>query len=171
MVELDLDENDLEILRWLDREGEIDVDRLSEELGISTSTIYYRLDSYREKGILKGNIADIDHRKLGFELTAITEIKSEYGPGYEGIADRLAELSGVQSVYFMLGEMSFVLISRLRDHEHLQTLIDDIIHTDGVEHSATHIALKSFKDESRLLVNYDEEDLQKLISDGSASEA
>jgi DNA-binding Lrp family transcriptional regulator len=170
MVELDLDEKDLEILRWLDREGEVDVDQLSDELGISTSTIYYRLDTYREKGILKGNIADIDPRKLGFELTAITEIKSEYGPGYEGIADRLTELSGVQSVYFMLGEMSFVLISRLRDHEHLQTLIDDIIHTEGVEHSSTHIALKTFKDESRLLVNYDDEDLRKLLSDRTPEE-
>ncbi|MFC4540990.1 Lrp/AsnC family transcriptional regulator [Halosolutus amylolyticus] len=170
MVELDLDEKDLEILRWLDREGEIDVDQLSDELGISTSTIYYRLDNYREKGILKGNVADIDHQKLGFELTAISEIKSEYGPGYEGIADRLTELSGVQSVYFMLGEMSFILISRLRDHEHLQTLIDDIIHTEGVEHSSTHIVLKEFKDESRLLVNYDDDDLAKLIDDGSADD-
>lgn len=170
MVELNLDEKDLEILRWLDREGEIDVDQLSEELGISTSTIYYRLDNYRERGILKGNLADIDHQKLGFELTAITEIKSEYGPGYEGIADRLTELSGVQSVYFMLGEMSFILISRLRDHEHLQTLIDDIIHTEGVEHSSTHIVLKTFKDESRLLVNYDDDDLEKLLDDGTTDE-
>lgn len=170
MVELDLDEKDLEILRWLDREGEIDVDQLSDELGISTSTIYYRLDNYREKGILKGNLADIDHQKLGFELTAITEIKSEYGPGYEGIADRLTKLSGVQSVYFMLGEMSFILISRLRDHDHLQTLIDDIIHTEGVEHSSTHIVLKTFKDESRLLVNYDDDDLTKLLDhDGTGS--
>ena len=170
MVELDLDGKDLDILRWLDREGEIDVEQLSEELGLSTSTIYYRIDSYRDKGILKGNVADIDHRELGFGLTAITESKSEYGPGYDGIADRLAELSGVQSVYFMLGEMSFIMISRVRDHEHLQRLVDDIIHTDGVEHSETHIVLKTFKDESRLLVNYDDEDLERIIEAETAAE-
>ena len=62
----------------------------------------------------------------------------------------------------MLGETSFIVISRLRDHEHLQQLIDDIIHTEGVEHSATSVALKTFKNESRLLVNYDEEDLKAL---------
>ena len=167
MNEIDLDENDLEILRWLDREGEVDVNALSDELGISTSTIYYRLDNYRKQGLLNGTVADIDHRKLGFELTAVTEIKSEYGPGYEEIAEKLTQLSGVQSVYFMLGETSFTLISRLRDHDHLQSLIDDIIHTEGVEHSSTRLVLKAFKDEPRLLVNYDEEDLQRLIGDGS----
>ena len=161
----DLDEIDLEILQHFDREGEVDVEALSEELDVSPSTIYYRLDTYREEGLVDGTVADIDPGELGFELTAITEIKSEYGPGYEEIAERLTELSGVQSVYFMLGEMSFTVISRLRDHDHLQQLIDDIIHTEGVAHSSTQIVLQTFKDEPRLLVNYDEEDLRRIVDD------
>lgn len=163
MVEIDLDEKDFEILQWLDREGEIDVDEVSEELGVSTSTVYYRLDKYREQGILQGTVADLDARELGFELTVLSEIKSEYGPGYEEIGERLAEISGVQSVYFMLGEMSFMLLAHLRNHDHLQEYIDDVIHTEGVEHSATHVVLRTFKEEPRLLVNYDEDDLRELV--------
>lgn len=162
---VDLDEIDLEILRHFDREGEVDVDTLSEELDVSPSTIYYRLETYRDRGLVDGTIADLDPSGLGFELTAITEIKSEYGPGYEEIAERLTELSGVQSVYFMLGETSFTVISRLRDHDHLKELIDDIIHTDGVAHSSTQLVLRTFKDEPRLLVNYDDEDLRRIIDD------
>lgn len=162
-VDIDLDEEDFEILRRLDRDGDIDVRELSDELGVSTSTIYYRLEKYREKGIIKGEVPVIDGRKLGLELTAITEIKSTYGPGYEEIGERLGELSGVRKVYFMVGEMSFIVLAHLRDHEHLQEYIDDIIHTEGVEHSATHIVLETFKDEPRLLVNYDEEDIDALI--------
>jgi len=165
MAEINLDEKDFEILRWLDREGDIDVDEVSDALDISTSTVYYRLDKYRKQGILKGKISQFDAKKLGFELTAITEIKSEYGPGYEEIGERLSNLSGVQTVYFMLGEMSFILVAHLRDHDHLQDYIDNIISTEGVDHSATRVVLKTVKDEPRLLTNYDDDDLKKLIED------
>lgn len=165
MSDFGLDETDLEILQSLDRSGEIDAEALSDRLDVSPSTIYYRIEQYREQGLLQGTVADLDAKELGFELTAITEIKCDYGPGYDDIAERIAGLSGVQNVYFMLGEMSFVVISKVRDHEHLQRLIDDIIHTDGVEDSSTHMVLNEFKNESRLLVNYDDGDLGGLVED------
>ncbi|MFC7081819.1 Lrp/AsnC family transcriptional regulator [Halorussus caseinilyticus] len=167
MVDVNLDETDFELLRRLDREGDIDVEATSEELDVSPSTVYYRLENYREMGILNGTVADLDARKLGLELTAITEIESSYGPEYEEIADELTDLSGVQNVYFMLGEMSFYVISKVKDHDHLQQLVDNIISIDGVENSVTNVVLRSFKDEPRLLVNYDDEDLTELF--GSAA--
>lgn len=165
MPEFDLDETDLEILESLDRTGEIDADALAERLDVSPSTVYYRVEQYREQGLLEGTIADLDAHALGFELTAITEVKCDYGPGYEDIAEEIAGVSGVQNVYFMLGEMSFVVISKVRDHDHLQRLIDEVIHTEGVEDSATHVVLTEFKSESRLLVNYDDADLRGLVDD------
>lgn len=167
MGDVKLDETDFEILKWLDREGGVDAEAISDELDISTSTVYYRLDRFEEMGVYRSDVADLDPEKLGLEITAISEIESTYGPGYDEIGEKLAELSGVKSVYFMLGETSFIVVSRLRDHDHLQKLIDEIIHTEGVEHSATSVALKTIKDESRLLVNYDEEDLAELV-DGSS---
>lgn len=164
MVDVNLDEKDFEILRRLDRDGEIDAEALGEELDISPSTIYYRMDKFRNQGILEGETPEIDQKKLGLNLTAVSEIKSEYGPGYDDIGETLCDISGVQTAYFMLGEKSFILIAHLRDHDHLQEFVDHIIHTDGVEHSATHIVLETFKDEPRLLVNYDDDDLESLIS-------
>lgn len=163
MADVNLDETDFELLRRLDREGDIDVEATSEELGVSPSTVYYRLENYREMGVLNGTVADLDARKLGLELTAITEIQSSYGPGYEDLGEKLAQLSGVQNVYFMLGEMSFYVISKVQDHDHLQDLVDDVISIDGVENSVTNVVLRDFKDEQRLLVNYDDEDLERLF--------
>lgn len=163
MTMVALDEVDFQILRRLDENGDIDVDELSDELNVSTSTIYYRMEKYRDKGILKGEIAQLDPVKLGLGLTSITEISADYdGPGYEEVAEKLSEYSGVQRVFFMLGEMSFYVFSRVRDHEHLQKLMEQIIQTEGVENSTTNIVLRSFKDEDRLLVNYDDEDLERL---------
>lgn len=160
---MELDEIDLEILKELDRRGEVDAEALGEELGISPSTVYYRIENYRESGVLAGRIADLDPKELGFELTAITEIKSDYGAGYGGVGESLADLAGTQEVFQMLGEMSFLVIARVRDHDHLQQHINRIIDMDGVVDSSTHIVLETVKRDSRLLVNYDDEDLDALV--------
>lgn len=165
MIQVNLDDIDFQILRRLDKDGDIDVDELSEDLDVSESTIYYRMEKYRDKNILQREIAQLDPQKLGLGLTAITEINADYsGPGYEKVAERITDLSGVQRVFFMLGEMSFYVLSRLRDQEHLQKLMEEIIQTEGVENSTTNIVLRTFKDEDRLLINYDEEDLKTIFS-------
>lgn len=165
MPEVALDEVDFKILRQLDERGDVNVDELSDELGVSTSTIYYRMDKYREKGIVTGKITHLDAQKIGLGLTTITEINATYaGPGYEEVAEKLMGFSGVQRVFFMLGEMSFYVISRVQDHEHLQRLMEEIIQTEGIENSTTNVVLRTFKDENRLLVNYDDKDLERIFS-------
>lgn len=163
MGERNLDETDLAILSSLDRTGEIDADALSEELDVSPSTVYYRVEQYRERGIIEGTITELNPDELGFEFTAITEVTCDHDPGYEDVGERIAGLSGVQDVYLMLGELSFVVVSRVRDHDHLQRFVDEVVGTEGVADSSTHVVLREFKSESRLLVNYDDRDLQTVV--------
>ena len=158
-----LDETDFRLLKELDEKGDIDADELAAELDVSKSTVYYRIEKYREEGLLNGDIAHLNRHKLGLSMTAISEIKTVYGPEAKEVGERLAELSGVQQVYSMIGDMSFYVISHVRDHDHLQSLIEEIIETEGVENSATHIVLRTFKEEPRLLTNYDDDDLEKLF--------
>lgn len=165
MAEVTLDETDFQLLRELDENGDVDAEEMAEKLDISQSTVYYRLEKYRDQGILTGQVSHLDRHQLGLSMTAISEIKTVYGPEAKEVGERLAQLSGVQQVYSMIGEMSFYVISHVRDHDHLQSLIEEIIETEGVENSATHIVLRTFKEEPRLLVNYDDEDLEKLFND------
>ncbi|MCT9095054.1 Lrp/AsnC family transcriptional regulator [Haloarchaeobius sp. HME9146] len=160
---MELDETDIEILTQLDEHGEVDANELAEELGVSTSTVYYRIETYRENGLFDGRVAELDPQVLGFELTAVTQIQSDYGDAYDDVGEKLADISGVQQVHQMLGEVSFLVISQVRGHEELQQLIDRIIDMDGVVDSSTNVVLRTVKQESRLLVNYDDEALQALL--------
>ncbi|ELY56296.1 AsnC family transcriptional regulator [Natronococcus amylolyticus DSM 10524] len=164
MTNLTLDETDFRLLKALDENGDVDADEIADELDISQSTVYYRLEKYREKGIITDTVAHLDRHKLGLGMTAITRIKTVYGPEAMEVGKRIQELSGVQQVYSMLGEMSFCVISHVRDHEHLQGLVEKIIETEGVQNSETNIVLRTFKEEPRLLVNYDDADLEKLFA-------
>jgi DNA-binding Lrp family transcriptional regulator len=164
MTSIELDDVDFELLTRLDREGELDVDAVAAELEVSASTVYYRLDRYRDHGILRGTVADLDPEALGLDLTAITVIETSYDESHDEIAAELADLSGVQAVHAMFGEQSFVVFSRAADHEHLQRIAENIIAVDGVEDSTTNIVLRTYKDESRLLVNYDDADLESIFT-------
>lgn len=166
MAGVNLDETDFELLQKLDQEGEIDAEKIANSLEVSQSTVYYRLEKYREQGILDGTISHLDRHELGLQMTAISEIKTVYGPEGKEVGERLAELSGVQQVYRMAGDMSFYVISHVRDHEHLQSLVEGIIETEGIKDSSTNIVLRTFKEEPRLLVNYDENDLKKMFESG-----
>ena len=158
-----LDAVDHRILTALDRDGEVDAEALAETLEVSQSTIYYRLEKYRERGIVRGQTVDIDRHSLGLDMTAVTEIETVYGPESRTVGEQLEALSGVRQVYAMLGESSFLLLSHVRDHDHLQRLVERIIEIEGVEDSTTHIVLRTFKEESRLLVNYDDADLEQIF--------
>jgi Lrp/AsnC family leucine-responsive transcriptional regulator len=58
------------------------------------------MEKYREQGILKGKIAQLDPQKLGLGLTTITEIHADDdGPGYEEVAENLSDLSGVHHIF------------------------------------------------------------------------
>ncbi|WP_439028215.1 Lrp/AsnC family transcriptional regulator [Haloarchaeobius sp. DT45] len=160
---MELDEIDIEILTQLDEHGEVDANELADELDVSTSTVYYRIETYRENGLFEGRVAELDPQVLGFELTAVTQIQSDYGEAYDDVGETLADISGVQQVHQMLGEVSFLVISQVRGHEELQQLIDRIIDMDGVVDSSTNVVLRTVKQESRLLVNYDDEALQALL--------
>lgn len=162
---VNLDDNDLKILIQLDKDGELNVDELSKELGISSSTIYYRLETFRENGIIKGKTTELDPTLLGFDLTAITSIKVSYDKDHDIIAKELIEISGVQRVFSMLGESSFFVISRVRDHDHLQNLVESIVNIDGVQNSTTNVVLRKYKDENRLLINYEKDDLKEILND------
>ncbi|WP_416839764.1 Lrp/AsnC family transcriptional regulator [Haloferax sp. DFSO52] len=159
-----LDDTDLEILQSLDRRGELDAEGLAEKLGVSPSTIYYRVEQYREHGFLRGPVFALDANELGFELTAITEVKCSYGPEYDEIAERLKEISGVQTVYHMLGDMSFLLISKVSNREHLERVVGAVISMEGVEDSSTHIALKELDDDS-VLTSYNQADLEHILDE------
>lgn len=163
MAGIDFDSVDVELLRRLDEAGELNVDAVAEELDVSTSTVYYRLDRYRERGILKGTIADIDPESLGLKLAAVTFVEMAYDRSHERVASELAAISGVQAVHAMFGEQSFFVFSRAHDHEHLQRIAEGIIEVDGVTDSTTNIVLRTYKDEPRLLVNYDESDLEAIF--------
>ena len=69
-----LDETALRVLEEYVRDSRQSYREIARRLGISSGTVASRAKELEEKGIIEKYTVQLNHEKLGYELTAITEI-------------------------------------------------------------------------------------------------
>jgi len=107
---MSLDARDVRILRSIAENDSTSPERIQEETNIPKSTVHYRIKNMKDRGVIKNDLFEIDFEKAGLGLTVISEVLAEFGEGYqEEVGKALAEIEGVNEVYFMMG----ILISLL----------------------------------------------------------
>lgn len=160
----DLDENDLEIIRELEQNDEKNLEELADELDLSKSTIHYRLNRLKENGVITDISADIDPRSLGLAMVVITEVNVSHERGYaDDIGDGLVDIDGVQQVYYTMGDVDFVVISRVQNHDQMNEVIDDIVAIEGVNETSSRFVMRELKNENRILENMSDEMIGNIL--------
>lgn len=153
----DLDEVDLDLLERVETDFDVNLEELSDDLGLSKSAVHYRLSKLRDAGIIEGVSADLDPLAFGLNMAMITHVSVTHEEGYsEEVGAALAEVPGVLRVYYTMGDVDFVVISRLQDREGMNRVIDDIVAVDGVNSTSSHFVMKEIKTDDRALANMSE---------------
>ena len=159
-----IQDKDIKILKCIEEDGSCNLDEISRLTNISRSTIHYRLKKFRKMGLIKGTFAELDPQVLGLDITTVTFVNVSYDSGTaEEIGEKLASISGVFTVYYVLGDFDFIVIAKAKDKEDLKRILREIHAIDGVVKTGTHFVASTIKEEKRLLVNYNEEDLKRLF--------
>lgn len=154
----DLDEVDLRLLRYIEEDFDVNLEELSDELDFSKSAIYYRLNKLREKGVIRRVSADLDPLSFGLNMVMITDVSVAHESGYaEDIGTQLTGIPGVQQVYYTMGDVDFVVLSRVQNREQMNELIDDVIAIDGVKETSSKFVMKELKSDTKSLINMSEE--------------
>lgn len=154
----DLDEVDLRLLSYIEEDFDVNLEDLSDELDFSKSAIYYRLNKLREKGVIRRVSADLDPLSFGLNMVMITDVSVAHESGYaDDIGTQLTEIPGVQQVYYTMGDVDFVVISRAQNREQMNALIDDVIAIDGVKETSSKFVMKELKSDTKSLINMSEE--------------
>jgi Lrp/AsnC family leucine-responsive transcriptional regulator len=153
-----IDEVDRKILKLLSSDGSISFQEIATRLSISKSTVHNRVKALQESGVIKGIHAILDPEKLGNTITAISLIRGKYGPKYsENIGKAIAQIKGVWAVYFVMGDVDFIVLIRCRTREELAGIIEKMTRTEGVERSSTFFSLMTVKENIHESVLLDEE--------------
>jgi DNA-binding Lrp family transcriptional regulator len=146
---LDIDQLDFKILRLLLLDGRASYRQLASELGVSTTTVASRVSKMEKEHVLRGFAAIVDFDKLGYELTAVTEVLVSKGKLLE-MEKEIAELPGVCAVYDVTGEIDGIVVAKFRDREELSRFTKGLLSMPFVEHANTHVVLTTVREDFRV---------------------
>ncbi|HJJ21063.1 MAG: Lrp/AsnC family transcriptional regulator [Crenarchaeota archaeon] len=145
-----MDDKDFEILKHLSVDGRQSARQLSHRMGVSTVTILSRIKKLEEKKIIKGYAVRLNDELLGFDITAIIEIKTNNGKMLD-IENEIAKNDHVIAVYDVTGDADMVIIAKFKNREFLSDFIKKISALSDVENTLTHLVLNTIKEDNRLI--------------------
>lgn len=149
--EAKIDETDLKILRILQEDCRTPLEKIAVNLGISKSTVHYRIKRLEEEGVIEGYYARVDAEKIGMDFTAVIFMRGKYGPNYHAkIGEKIARISGVSSIYFVFGERDFIVIARAHNREEFIDRLENVFNMEEVERTDTIVVAKVLKEDPRV---------------------
>jgi DNA-binding Lrp family transcriptional regulator len=146
---MELNETDKKILKNLLEDARFSSRQIAKNVGVSVGTVLSRIKKMEDVGIIKGYSAILDHEKLGYELTVVTEITVSKGRLVE-MENEIAKNLNVCGVYDVTGLTDAVIIAKFKSREELGKFTKNLLALPYVERTNTHVVLTTVKENFRL---------------------
>ena len=146
-----LDETDRRVLTMLQRDCRVPLQEVAEVLRVPKSTVHYRIRKLEQDGIVEGYHAKVNASRLGYDYLAVVLVRAKYGPRYhEKLGRRLAKISGVSAVYYVLGDIDFIVLIRAKDRDDYMHKLTQMSSMADIERTSTQIVAKVMKEDARV---------------------
>lgn len=120
-------------------------------LGVSEKDVEEQIRLYEQSGVIKGYRAIIDKEKvMAPECTALIEIKVQpkYGNGFDDVAERIANLEEVNSIYLISGGYDLCCMVENKSFEEIAMfVVKRLSPLEGVVSTTTNFILKKYKEQ------------------------
>lgn len=140
-----VDALDTKVLAELQKNARKSYREIAEKLNVAEGTIYNRVAKLQRMGILKGFTADIDHAKLGYELTVLIGIVAD-GSKLVDIEEKIAKEPNVTAVYDVTGDYDAIVVAKFKTRDDLNRLVKQIIGMKPVTRTNTMLVLNNRKE-------------------------
>lgn len=147
---MELNETDKKILKNLTEDARFSSRQIAKNVGVSVGTVLSRIKKMEDEGLIKGYSVILDHEKLGYELTVVTEITVSKGRLME-MENEIAKIPNVCGVYDVTGLTDAVIIAKFKSREELGKFTKQLLALPYIERTNTHVALTTVKENFRLL--------------------
>jgi Lrp/AsnC family transcriptional regulator, leucine-responsive regulatory protein len=140
----EIDDIDHRLLRLLREDGRRTFSEMAATIGLSVAAVKRRVDRLRDSGVITGFSVQVDYAKLGWGIEAFIEVRySGATPASEMIRTSSA-VPEIQAVFTIAGDPDVLIHIRVRDLDHLQTIIDGLRRTGQVTGTKTLMILGSW---------------------------
>lgn len=147
---MELDDLDRRLLKIYLDDARFSLRKIAAKLNVSVGTVHSRVRKLEKEKIVKGYAALLDHEKLGYQLTVITEITVSKGRLLE-MESEIAKLSSTCAVYDITGSTDALVIAKFKTRDELSRFTKHLLTLPFVERTNTHIVLTTVKEDFRLL--------------------
>ncbi len=144
-----LDEIDRKLLRELLTNSKRSYRELARALGVSAATVINHVQRLESAGVIKDYSARLDHERLGYELTVVTEIVISKGKLLE-TDEEIAKIPNVCAVYDITGQTDAMVVAKFKSRNKLSDFTKALLAMPYVERTNTHVVLTTVKEDFRL---------------------
>lgn len=155
-----------ELLKILKQNALESAENIGKMLNITADEVRARIADYEKQGIIKGYQAIVNEDELKMDrVTAVIEVRvsPEREGGFNHIASRISRFKEVHSIYLMSGDFDLLLFVVGRDLKEVAFFVSEKLATiSGVQGTATHFMLKTYKHHGVLMESQDEYERLKV---------
>ena len=145
-----LDNTDRKLLRELLTNSKRSYRELARAIGVSAATVINHVQRLESGGVIKDYSVSLDHERLGYELTVITEIIVSKGKLLE-TDEEIAKIPNVCAVYDITGETDAMVVAKFKSRSNLSDFTKKLLAMPYVERTNTHVALTTVKEDFRMM--------------------
>ncbi|WP_248518053.1 HTH-type transcriptional regulator Lrp [Salinarchaeum laminariae] len=133
---------DAKLVNELLGDGRASLRSLAEELDVSVTTVSNHLGDLEDGGVVRGYTPIVDYSKMGFDVTAILQLKVE-GDALPEITDRLDGEKQMVSVYEVTGNYDIIAVGKFNDTDDMNAQIKKLLTDPDIKESNTSVVLNA----------------------------
>jgi len=133
---------DERLINELLEDGRASLRSLAEDLDVSVTTVSNHLSDLEDRDIIRGYTPIVDYGELGYDVTAIIQLKVE-GDALPDITDRLQDHRQMVSVYEVTGDHDIIAIGKFTDTDHMNEQIKELLVDPDIMESNTSVVLNA----------------------------
>jgi len=127
-----LHQNDVKILKRLQRDASRSLESIADEIGVSLNTCWRRVQKLEETGIIQRRVALVDSDKVGLPLTVFVSVRTddhskEWADAFSKAVNNMPE---IVEFYRLAGDVDYILkiiVGNVADYDRVyQRLISKI---------------------------------------------
>ena len=146
---------DRELLNELLGDGRASLRSLGEELDVSVTTVSNHLADLEAEGIISGYTPIVDYNTLGYDVTAVIQLKIE-GSAIQELTERLQAQKQIVSIYETTGDYDIIAIGKFEDTDGMNSQIKALLADVDINESNTSVVLNAVKEHAQFEVETDE---------------
>jgi len=133
---------DRKLVNALLGDGRASLRSLGEDLDVSVTTVSNHLSDLEDEGIINGYTPKVDYDALGYDVTAIIQLKVE-GSSLPEVTDNLQDHKQMISVYEVTGDYDIIAVGKFTDTDGMNAQIKELLTDPEIKESNTSVVLNT----------------------------